>query len=153
MKDNTSNLCQRCGVCCEKGGPSLHIKDRRLVDSGRIPARCLFTIRQGELARDNVKGTLEPMAAELIKIKGVVTVFRHITDEIKRIATEFERRYPYMPDRIIDNIVNKQAKISVTNWEKIKNNPDRLESLIEATYKDRSNCNYDLSRPMRRKNS
>jgi hypothetical protein len=40
------------------------------VDSGRIPARCLFTLRQGELARDNVKGVLAPLSAEIIKIKG-----------------------------------------------------------------------------------
>ena len=40
------------------------------MDSGRIPARCLFTIRRGELARDNVKGTLAPLTAEVIKIKG-----------------------------------------------------------------------------------
>ena len=62
--------CQRCGKCCEKGGPALHREDRHLVESGQIPARCLFTIRRGELARDNVKGTLMPMTEEVIKIKG-----------------------------------------------------------------------------------
>ena len=66
----TLNPCQRCGQCCEKGGPSLHREDRPLVDDGRIPARCLFTIRRGELARDNVKRTLAPLAEEIIKIKG-----------------------------------------------------------------------------------
>ncbi len=66
----TLNPCQRCGQCCEKGGPSLHREDRSLVDEGWIPARCLFTIRRGELARDNVKGTLAPLAEEIIKIKG-----------------------------------------------------------------------------------
>ena len=71
MKDEaTLNPCQRCGTCCEKGGPSLHLEDRPLVDDGRIPARCLFTIRRGELARDNVKGNLAPLSAEIIKIKG-----------------------------------------------------------------------------------
>jgi Fe-S-cluster containining protein len=62
--------CQRCGTCCEKGGPALHREDRYLVESGQIPARCLFTIRRGELARDNVQGTLVPMAGEVIKIRG-----------------------------------------------------------------------------------
>ena len=66
----TRNPCRRCGVCCEKGGPGLHQEDRLLVDSGQIPARCLFTIRRGELARDNVKGTLAPLTQEIIKIKG-----------------------------------------------------------------------------------
>ncbi|MGD9309123.1 MAG: YkgJ family cysteine cluster protein [Desulfosarcina sp.] len=70
MRRNDANQCRRCGVCCEKGGPSLHHEDRHLVDSGRIPARCLFTLRQGELARDNVKGVLAPLSAEIIKIKG-----------------------------------------------------------------------------------
>jgi Fe-S-cluster containining protein len=40
------------------------------VDSGRIPARCLFTIRRGELVRDNVNDTLTPLDGEIIKIKG-----------------------------------------------------------------------------------
>jgi Fe-S-cluster containining protein len=70
VRDQTINQCQRCGTCCEKGGPSLHREDQPLVDDGCIPARCLFTIRRGELVRDNVKGTLAPLSAEIIKIKG-----------------------------------------------------------------------------------
>jgi Fe-S-cluster containining protein len=66
----TLNACQRCGTCCEKGGPSLHLEDRILVEDGRIPARCLFTLRRGEKVRDNVKGTLTPLTEEIIKIKG-----------------------------------------------------------------------------------
>jgi Fe-S-cluster containining protein len=62
--------CERCGTCCEKGGPALHREDRHLVDAGLIAANCLFTIRRGELARDNVKEALVPMAEEVIKIKG-----------------------------------------------------------------------------------
>jgi Fe-S-cluster containining protein len=70
MRTANENSCRRCGVCCEKGGPGLHREDRPLVDSGRIPARCLFTIRRGELVRDNVKGTLTPLDQEIVKIKG-----------------------------------------------------------------------------------
>jgi Fe-S-cluster containining protein len=62
--------CKRCGSCCEKGGPSLHGDDRPLVDEGRIAARSLFTIRRGELVRENIKGALTSLAQELIKIKG-----------------------------------------------------------------------------------
>lgn len=64
---------------------------------------------------------------------------------------EFERRYPEMPDRIIDNLLSGGAKISVTNWEKLT--PDKLRFLIDVTYSDRTNAEYDLSRPMRRANS
>ncbi len=66
----TDSECKRCGTCCKAGGPALHLEDRALVQSGKIPLKDLYTIRTGELARDNVKGTLQPVASELIKIKG-----------------------------------------------------------------------------------
>lgn len=62
--------------------------------------------------------------------------------------TEYERRYPCLPDRIIDNLLKKEAKISVVPWNKITN--ERLAFLIEATFQDRAKCEYDLSREMRR---
>lgn len=61
---------------------------------------------------------------------------------------EFERRYPYLPDRIIDNLLAPNVRISVTNWDKL--NVRTLTFLIDAAYKDRQGCEYDLSRPMRR---
>lgn len=67
----TDLVCQRCGTCCKAGGPALHREDRDLVASGKIPLKDLYTIRKGELARDNVQGTLQPVTSELIKIKGV----------------------------------------------------------------------------------
>jgi hypothetical protein len=66
---------------------------------------------------------------------------------------EYEKRYPYMPDRIIDNLLNPDSKISVTNWNKIENAPRILEFLIDATFRDRLDRKYDLSRPMRRADS
>ena len=66
---------------------------------------------------------------------------------------EYERRYPYLPDRIIDNLLKPEAKISVVNWGKIAENPDHLVFLIDATFDDRAKCQYDLSRPMRRRDS
>jgi hypothetical protein len=65
----------------------------------------------------------------------------------------FESRYPFMPIRIIDNLVNNKSKISVVNWSKIENNPYVLSFLIDAAYNDRTNCSYDLNRAMRRINS
>ncbi len=67
--------------------------------------------------------------------------------------SEFEARYPYMPDRIIDNLLKKEAKISVVNWSLIENDFNALKFLIDATFDDKENCEYDLSRPMRRANS
>jgi Fe-S-cluster containining protein len=62
--------CRRCGTCCLKGGPALHRVDRELVDSGWIPLKDLFTIRQGEPAFDNVRGRCVPAPTDIIKIVG-----------------------------------------------------------------------------------
>jgi Fe-S-cluster containining protein len=40
------------------------------VENGSIPAKCLYTIRRGELARDDIRGRLAPLAEEIVKIKG-----------------------------------------------------------------------------------
>ena len=64
---------------------------------------------------------------------------------------EYERRYPYMPDRIIDNLLKPEARVSVVPWSRI--NAHSLTTLVEAAFRDRANCEYDLSRPMRRANS
>lgn len=66
---------------------------------------------------------------------------------------EYERRYPHMPSRIVDNLLHKDAKVSVANWEAITAAPDKLKLLIDLTFNDRVNSTYDLSTPMRRANS
>jgi Fe-S-cluster containining protein len=62
--------CRQCGTCCRKGGPSFHLEDRALIDDGRIQAKDLFTIRQGESAYENVQGRILPVKTDIIKIKG-----------------------------------------------------------------------------------
>ena len=64
---------------------------------------------------------------------------------------EYERRYPHLPDRLIDNLNYAKAKISVVPWN--DHTLDILNSLIEMAFNDRAQCEYDLSRPMRRRNS
>lgn len=66
---------------------------------------------------------------------------------------EYERRYPYLPARIIDNLLKTEAKISVVSWDKIASDIGKLRFLIHATFLEKSNCEYDLSRPMRMKNA
>ena len=63
----------------------------------------------------------------------------------------YEHRYPYMPKRIIDNLIAPNVRISVAPWEKI--NERTLDFLIETAFNSRANCRYDLSRSMRRANS
>lgn len=66
---------------------------------------------------------------------------------------EYESRYPYMPARIIDNLLKSEVKISVVDWSRIETNPDILSFLIDVAFNDRASCDYDLGRPMRRANS
>ncbi len=69
-KPQKTTECRRCGTCCKDGGPALHGEDRTLIESGRIPLKCLYTIRSGERIRDNVKGGLFQATGDIIKIKG-----------------------------------------------------------------------------------
>lgn len=66
---------------------------------------------------------------------------------------EYERRYPYLPARIIDNLLKSDAKVSVVNWDKISTDIEKLRFLIEQTFNEKEKCNYDLSRPLRRRDS
>ena len=67
--------------------------------------------------------------------------------------SEYESRYPHVPDRIVDNLVKGGAKISITNWDTIVADVNRLRFLIDATFNDRTAATYDLSQLMRRANS
>ena len=68
--NNLIKKCNRCGTCCKKGGPSFHLEDKVLIEKGVILSRHLYTIREGELAYDNVMGSLQPVSTDTIKIKG-----------------------------------------------------------------------------------
>lgn len=68
--------CKRCGQCCRLGGPVLHRDDAPLLDPLDSPATertpfglaDLVTLREGELVRDDVIGTLTPLEGECVKI-------------------------------------------------------------------------------------
>ena len=79
-------------------------------------------------------------------------VYPNVTSWVSvNTRTEHERRYPYMPDRIIDNLLEPKARISIVPWNRI--NETSLKFLVDAAFEDRGRCEYDLSRPMRRANS
>lgn len=63
-----------------------------------------------------------------------------------------EQKYPYMPDRIIDNFVADKP-ITVVDWDVIEGNPIKLMQLIDNAFIDRNGFSYDHSRPLRKNNS
>jgi hypothetical protein len=66
---------------------------------------------------------------------------------------DYVENFPYLPERIIDNLLRPKNNISVITWETIINSPYDLELLIDLTYRDRTCCDYDLNRRMRGSNS
>lgn len=62
--------CVGCGTCCRKGGPAFHLQDQHLIREGMIPLDALYTIRKGELARDEARGRLAPVESDIVKIQG-----------------------------------------------------------------------------------
>jgi len=63
--------CRRCGTCCRKGGPALHAQDLHLFHGpGALDLSQVLTLRAGELAHDQLKGRLLPLAAEMLKLRG-----------------------------------------------------------------------------------
>lgn len=68
-KETGQSGCIRCGTCCEKGGPALHMDDLKTVLDKSISPENLYTIRKGEMVYDNVKGGLVKTPQEIVKIK------------------------------------------------------------------------------------
>ena len=86
--------CIRCGQCCLKASPTLQMEDLLLIQQECIRRKDLFTIRKGELIRDNVNENLMVTQVELIKVKerkGEVKgcIFY---DDIRKACTIYEHR-------------------------------------------------------------
>ena len=69
------------------------------------------------------------------------------------LRSEYERRYPYLPARMIDQLLAKDAQVSVTQWSCLGSDLGNLALLIDCAYRCRSSCNYDLARPMKKRDS
>jgi len=61
--------CIRCGECCLATGPSLQKADLPLFFNHVIDGTHLYTIRKGELVRDNINDELKFIDQELLKFR------------------------------------------------------------------------------------
>lgn len=66
--------------------------------------------------------------------------------------SDYQSRFPDIPERIIDNLMNAEVSMSVVPWSRIENQPDNLRWLVDATATAGRTNQYDLTLPMRRKN-
>ena len=66
---------------------------------------------------------------------------------------EYEKAYPYLPKRILDNLVYG-AEITIVDWNTIYDgNYEKLMTLIDNAFKRRKTVKYDHSEPLRKRNS
>jgi Fe-S-cluster containining protein len=63
--------CLRCGDCCSRVSPSLHPEDLKLIKEGILRFSDLYTLRKGEPVLNNIKGNLDTLSEELVKIKEI----------------------------------------------------------------------------------
>lgn len=72
MKQPTSkqNTCLKCGTCCRKDGPVLHLEDMELIRKKILTPENMILLRRGEPALDNILGKPVLLEKELVKIRG-----------------------------------------------------------------------------------
>ncbi len=61
--------CKRCGECCQRFSPTLHVEDLPLLKGGVIPFSRVYTLRKGELAYSPVKEELIILEHEMVKVR------------------------------------------------------------------------------------
>lgn len=70
IQNTNAPRCRRCGQCCRKGGPALHVQDLPLIQDGSIPLADIVTLRAGEWVYDQPAQQVMPLSSEMLKIKG-----------------------------------------------------------------------------------
>lgn len=65
---------------------------------------------------------------------------------------DYEQRYPEMPRRIIENLVEPNVRISIVPWDRVFGFEDRFKFLIENAARNGKTNEYNLDRKMRMKN-
>jgi hypothetical protein len=64
----------------------------------------------------------------------------------------YEQAYPHVPRRILENNLSGRAQISIAPWDLVYGNAARFSYLLRSARDRIPTNNYDLSRPMRKKN-
>lgn len=52
-----------------------------------------------------------------------------------------KEKYPYLPERIIENLARDNVQISIVNWDVISNDASKLKELIDNAYNRRKAIN------------
>lgn len=74
-------------------------------------------------------------------------------ETLNKDLSSLKAKYPYLPDRIIENLARDEVQISIVNWDVISSDVSKLKELIDNAYNRRKSNKYDHSAPLRRQNS
>lgn len=72
---------------------------------------------------------------------------------LDKSKSSLEDKHPYLPNRIITNLMRDDVRISLVDWDVIANNTEKLKQLIDNAFERRETNNYDHSEPLRKNNS
>ena len=61
--------------------------------------------------------------------------------------------HPYLPERIVKNMIRDGVKIPIIDWDQFSQSPIRLKGLIDVAFNHRKEQDYDTSERLRRRNS
>ena len=91
---DSKDTCTRCGECCQKSSPSLQLQDLDLIQNHSIHKSILYTIRKGELVKDNIHDQLTIAQEEFIKLreKQGSTIGCIQYDEAQKACTTYTHR-------------------------------------------------------------
>jgi len=137
--NNPISSCSRCGTCCRKGGPTLHIGDKNGIERGHIPLKFLFTIREHEPAFDNIREFIAPAKTDIVKIKNKkgssecvfydpshseCLIYSYRPIECRELACWDTRNISHLYDK---NRITRKSLLLETNdlWSLIQDHQDR----------------------------
>ncbi|MBW2193299.1 MAG: YkgJ family cysteine cluster protein, partial [Deltaproteobacteria bacterium] len=142
MPNTMTTECTRCCTCCKKGGPSFHLKDKRLVEKGIILSKHLYTIRKGERTYDNVKETFYPAPSDIIKVQGRTDALTCVfLDEDESECTIYDNRP--LECRVLECWDTKEIeKIYAENRLTRKDLVSAIEGLWELIDDHQKRCSY-----------
>jgi Fe-S-cluster containining protein len=147
--------CIRCGVCCKKGGPTIHTEDKKQIKEGKIPVKFLFTIRKHEPAFDNIRNLIAPANTDIVKIKSKkdssacifydpsyseCRIYKSRPVECRELKCWDTRGISLLYDK---NRINRKTLLSGISdlWELIQDHQNRCSYKKIAELADKANCN------------
>jgi len=147
--------CTRCGTCCKKGGPTLHIEDKKQIEKGYIPIKFLFTIRKHEPAFDNIQELIAPAITDIVKIKSKkgssecvfydpsnseCCIYKNRPVECRELKCWDIRKISHLYDK---NRISRKTLLSEINdlWNLIQDHQDRCSYKKIAELADQVKCN------------